>query len=87
MDANFRLKNQLISNYSVDPGLGIGWAYMVARSAYENYVLTQADEKDVSTTHPLASLYLNLPRLVRTSGSKRLRKQRLETPGVSDIRA
>jgi len=29
MDANFRLKNQLVSNYSVDPGLGIGLAYMV----------------------------------------------------------
>ncbi|PPQ85803.1 hypothetical protein CVT26_004590 [Gymnopilus dilepis] len=28
MDANFRLKNQLVSNYSQDPGLGIGWAYM-----------------------------------------------------------
>lgn len=47
MDANFRLKNQLISNYSVDPGLGIGWAYMLPRLSYEAYVLAQADEEDV----------------------------------------
>lgn len=47
MDANFRLKNQLVSNYSVDPGLGIVWAYMVPREPYERYVLSQADEKDV----------------------------------------
>ena len=39
MDANFRLKNQLILNYSQDPGLGIGWAYMVPRKPYEDYVL------------------------------------------------
>lgn len=49
MDANFRLKNQLVSNYSVDPGLGIGWAYMLERGPYEKYVLEQADEADVGT--------------------------------------
>lgn len=48
MDANFRLKNQLVSNYSQDPGLGIGWAYMVPRKPYEKYVLSQANDKDVS---------------------------------------
>lgn len=47
MDANFRLKNQLVSNYSIDPGLGIGWAYMLPRVPYEEYVLSQADEEDV----------------------------------------
>lgn len=47
MDANFRLKNQLVSNYSTDPGLGIGWAYMLPREQYEKYVLSQADEEDV----------------------------------------
>jgi hypothetical protein len=51
MDANFRLKNQLVSNYSQDPGLGIGMAYMLPREAYETYVLTQADDKDVSNLH------------------------------------
>ncbi|KAF8156253.1 hypothetical protein BJ912DRAFT_1070632 [Pholiota molesta] len=46
MDANFRLKNQLVSNYSQDPGLGIGWAYMVPRKPYEAYVLSKASEED-----------------------------------------
>lgn len=50
MDANFRLKNQLVSNYSQDPGFGIGLAYMVPREPYEQYVLSRADDKDVSRT-------------------------------------
>ena len=48
MDANFRLKNQLVSNYSQDPGLGIGWAYMVPRKSYEEYILSQTNDDDVS---------------------------------------
>ncbi|PPQ89812.1 hypothetical protein CVT25_007401 [Psilocybe cyanescens] len=49
MDANFHMKNQLISNYSQDPGLGIGWAYMVPREKYEAYVLSRANDEDIST--------------------------------------
>lgn len=49
MDANFRLKNQLTSNFSQDPGLGIGWAYMVLRRPYEDYVLGRANDTDVSS--------------------------------------
>ncbi|PPR04026.1 hypothetical protein CVT26_001447 [Gymnopilus dilepis] len=49
MDANFRLKNQLVSNYSQDPGLGIGWAYLLPRQAYEAYVLSRASDDDIST--------------------------------------
>ena len=48
MDANFRLKNQLGPNSSQDPGLGLGWAYMVPREAYEAYVLSRANDVDVS---------------------------------------
>ena len=48
MDANFRLKNQLVSNYSQDPGLGIGWAYMLPREEYKSYVLLRVDDEDVS---------------------------------------
>jgi len=48
MDANFRLKNQLVSNYSQDPGLGLGWAYMVPREPYEAYVLSRVKDEDVS---------------------------------------
>ncbi|KAF9470843.1 hypothetical protein BDN70DRAFT_901798 [Pholiota conissans] len=49
MDANFRLKNQLVSNYSQDPGLGIGWAYMVPRKPYEEYILRHVNDEDIST--------------------------------------
>lgn len=47
LDANFRLKNQLVSNYSQDPGLGIGMAYMVPREPYETYVLSRTSDTDV----------------------------------------
>ncbi|KDR65407.1 hypothetical protein GALMADRAFT_148720 [Galerina marginata CBS 339.88] len=56
MDANFRLKNQLVSSYSQDPGLGIGWAYMVPRAGYEAYVLSRADDADISTCVGLQAL-------------------------------
>ena len=48
MDANFRLKNNLVSNYSQDPGLSTGWAYMIPRKPYEKYVLNRANDEDVS---------------------------------------
>ena len=54
MDANFRLKNQLVLNYSTDPGLGIGWAYFVLHVPYEVYVLSWVDEDEVC--HPLVAL-------------------------------
>ena len=47
MDANFRLKNHLVSNFSADPGLSNGMAYMTLRTPYEAYVLSQADAEDV----------------------------------------
>jgi hypothetical protein len=47
VDANFRLKNQLVSNYSQDPGLGTGWAYLVPREPYERYVFSRANDADV----------------------------------------
>ncbi|KAF9522288.1 hypothetical protein CPB83DRAFT_777307, partial [Crepidotus variabilis] len=56
MDANFRLKNQLVSNYSQDPGLGTGWAYMVPRVPYEQYVLSRANDEDISTCVGLQAL-------------------------------
>lgn len=56
MDANFRLKNQLVSNYSQDPGLGIGWAYMLPREPYEHYVMSRANDADVSYCSPRTPL-------------------------------
>lgn len=63
MDANFRLKNQLVSNFSADPGLGIGMAYMLPRESYEEYVLSQADEEDVSL---LVSIRFHVIQLITT---------------------
>jgi hypothetical protein len=37
-----------VSNYSQDPGLGIGMAYMVPRESYETYVLSRSDDNDAS---------------------------------------
>ena len=47
INANFCLKNQLVSNYLQDPRLGIGWAYMLPREGYEHYVLSRTNDKDV----------------------------------------
>ena len=47
MDANFHLKNQIVSNYLQDPGLGTGWAYMGPHEEYESYILSQVDDDDV----------------------------------------
>ena len=56
MDANFRLKNQLVSNFSQDPGLGIGWAYMLPREGYERYILSRTKDGDVSNFDLLSLL-------------------------------
>ncbi|PBK67336.1 hypothetical protein ARMSODRAFT_989178 [Armillaria solidipes] len=47
IDANFRLKNQIVSSYSRDPGLGIGWSYFTTREPYEDYVQSQATDADI----------------------------------------
>jgi len=52
MDANFRLKNNLVSNYSQDPGLGVGWAYVLQRKPYEKYVASRATDQDVCSLCP-----------------------------------
>ncbi|CAA7261923.1 unnamed protein product [Cyclocybe aegerita] len=57
MDANFRLKNQLVSDYSQDPVLGPGWAYMVQHEPYEENVLKQAEQQDISAAVFLLLLF------------------------------
>ncbi|PBK59996.1 hypothetical protein ARMSODRAFT_1027004 [Armillaria solidipes] len=49
MDANFHLKNQIVSSFSCDPGLGIGWVYFVLKPAYDAYVLDHMSDEDIST--------------------------------------
>lgn len=58
MDANFRLKNQLVSSFSSDPGLGIGMAYMVARGPFDKYVLSRTSDSDVCTLFWLTCLLI-----------------------------
>ncbi|KAL0571417.1 hypothetical protein V5O48_010552 [Marasmius crinis-equi] len=56
LDFNFRLKNQLVSSWTRDPGLGDGWAYFVPRKPYEDHIARHMDEKDVSTCVGFAAL-------------------------------
>ncbi|PPQ77567.1 hypothetical protein CVT26_006159 [Gymnopilus dilepis] len=71
MDANFRLKNQLVSSYSQDPGLGIGWAYMVPREPYEQFIKTRTNDQDISTCvgfQALAQANTRFSQGLRTTG-------------------
>ncbi len=47
MDTNFHLKNQMVSSYSQDPGLGIGQGYFIPKDAYDKYVLNHTTDEDV----------------------------------------
>ncbi|PPQ81349.1 hypothetical protein CVT26_014500 [Gymnopilus dilepis] len=71
MDANFRLKNQLVSSYSQDPGYGIGWAYMVPREPYEKFITSRTNDQDISTCvgfQALAQANTRFSRGLRTTG-------------------
>ncbi|KAL0566541.1 hypothetical protein V5O48_015475 [Marasmius crinis-equi] len=56
VDFNFRLKGQLVSSWTRDPGLGDGWSYFVPRKPYEDYIKKHLDEEDVSTCVGFAAL-------------------------------
>ncbi|KAG6905641.1 hypothetical protein DXG01_001478 [Tephrocybe rancida] len=49
MDANFHLKQQLVSSHSQDLGFGTGLSYMVKREPYKAYLLSKASQGDIST--------------------------------------
>ena len=59
MDANFRLKNQLVSNYSVDPGLGRGWSYTVPREPFEAYVQSRVGDIDIAVSASISFCMAN----------------------------
>ncbi|PBK81134.1 hypothetical protein ARMGADRAFT_1091560 [Armillaria gallica] len=56
MDANFCLKNQMVSSYSRDPGLGISLGYFIPNDLFEAYVLNHTSDKDISTCVGFAAL-------------------------------
>lgn len=47
LDACFRLKRRLVSNYIRDPGLGTGWSYFVVPEPYRQFLLTVTDQVEV----------------------------------------
>ncbi|KAG7098900.1 hypothetical protein E1B28_000800 [Marasmius oreades] len=49
IDFNFKLKNQLVSSWSRDPGYDDGWAYFVPHKPYEEHVLAHTDDSDISS--------------------------------------
>ncbi|KAL0574845.1 hypothetical protein V5O48_007118 [Marasmius crinis-equi] len=56
MDANFRLKEQLVSSHSRDPALVDGLGYFVKRKPYDAWVESKGDTDEISTCVPLAAL-------------------------------
>ncbi|KAK7019683.1 hypothetical protein VNI00_018005 [Paramarasmius palmivorus] len=56
IDANFRLKEQLVSSHSRDPSLNDGLGYFVKRRDYEKYVLQNPEGDEITTCVPLAAL-------------------------------
>ncbi|KAL0576155.1 hypothetical protein V5O48_005823 [Marasmius crinis-equi] len=56
MDANFRLKEQLVSSHSRDPALTDGLGYFVKRKPYEAWVDAKGDSDEISNCVPFAAL-------------------------------
>ncbi|TRM56615.1 hypothetical protein BD626DRAFT_551464 [Schizophyllum amplum] len=57
-DANFRLRNRLVSNDNRDPVLGDGWAYMVKKDVYSEYLKKSVDADEISSCAAFAALFL-----------------------------
>ncbi|KAL0570387.1 hypothetical protein V5O48_011577 [Marasmius crinis-equi] len=62
VDFNFRLKGQLVSSWTRDPGLGDGWSYFVPRKPYEEYIKKHVSEDNVSTCSGFVALAQQNPR-------------------------
>ncbi|KAL0567230.1 hypothetical protein V5O48_014762 [Marasmius crinis-equi] len=56
MDANFRLKEQLVSSHSRDPALTDGLGYFVKRKPYDTWVDSKGDSDEISSCVPFAAL-------------------------------
>lgn len=48
LDANYRLKNQLVSSEVADPGLGTGLAFFGPLEPYRKWLLSCTDVEEVS---------------------------------------
>ncbi|KAF5349390.1 hypothetical protein D9758_015531 [Tetrapyrgos nigripes] len=58
VDANFRLRNKIVSNQYRSPILGDGWAYMVPSGPYKEHLAKHTTEEDMSSCSGFAALFL-----------------------------
>ncbi|KAK7032459.1 hypothetical protein VNI00_013017 [Paramarasmius palmivorus] len=56
MDANFRLKEQLVSSFKNDPGLSQGLGYFVKREPYEAWTERKGDKDELSNCVSFAAI-------------------------------
>ncbi|THU78897.1 hypothetical protein K435DRAFT_699120 [Dendrothele bispora CBS 962.96] len=58
IDANFRLRNKVVSNTYRSPMLGDGWAYFVPSVPYKEHLAKHSNEDDISNCSGFAALFL-----------------------------
>ncbi|TDL13861.1 hypothetical protein BD410DRAFT_734767, partial [Rickenella mellea] len=58
MDANFRLKNKMVSTVTHDQPLADGMAYFVPSAPYKEHLLNYTNQEDISSCSGLAALAL-----------------------------
>ncbi|KAK7437564.1 hypothetical protein VKT23_018462 [Stygiomarasmius scandens] len=58
IDANFRLRNKVVSNNYRSPMLGDGWAYFVPSEPYKEHLAKHTNEDDISNCSGFAALFL-----------------------------
>ncbi|THU99435.1 hypothetical protein K435DRAFT_794947 [Dendrothele bispora CBS 962.96] len=58
IDANFRLRNRVVSNEHRSPILGDGFAYIVPSSPYKEHVKQHVDQEDMSSCSGFQAMFL-----------------------------
>ncbi|THU84668.1 hypothetical protein K435DRAFT_687085 [Dendrothele bispora CBS 962.96] len=58
IDANFRLRNRVVSNEHRSPILGDGFAYIVPSSPYKEHIKQHVDQEDMSSCSGFQAMFL-----------------------------
>ncbi|THU86212.1 hypothetical protein K435DRAFT_868513 [Dendrothele bispora CBS 962.96] len=58
LDANFRLRNKIVSDDFKSPTLGPGWAYLVPQETYKEYIEKFVDEKEMNPCSGFVAMFL-----------------------------
>ncbi|THU87302.1 hypothetical protein K435DRAFT_821927 [Dendrothele bispora CBS 962.96] len=58
LDANFRLRNKIVSDDFKSPTLGPGWAYLVPQETYKEYIENFVDEKEMNSCSGFVAMFL-----------------------------